>query len=391
MTHGFVFGLLRKRGGRYRAGVLIPPFLGEATVRFIVKRVSRLRLALLIVMLFPLAPAESLEGAEPMSGTLVDFREETISGLPSSNPFGVHVSGNVVWFTTVGDHRVLRAAVSSDGVGRITSVAGTGSSGYSGDGGPATEACFNWPHEVRADEQKNIYVADTRNHVIRRIDHRTGVISTLAGNGKPGFAGDGKSADDVQFDSPHSIVLDGEGGLLVADTKNHRLRRISLQTGVVSTICGDGRRKLPIDGAAIANASLYGPRSLAVDDDSIWVVLREGNSLWRIDRARDTIHHVAGTGKKGYSGDGDAPKSATFNGPKGIALAEANRIAVVDTENHAVREINLVSGSLQTILGGSRRQETAEMKRPHGIAFHRELGWLVADSEHDRILYLRPR
>ena len=363
----------------------------EAILHSLVNRWYRQRLVVVITLIVCFGDYAIVAGSEPSVGTFVDFAQMSISGSPASMPFGVHVSGDGVWFTTVGDHRILKATISPDGAQGIVSVAGTGQKGYSGDGGPATEARFNWPHEVRVDEQHNLFVADTRNHVIRRIDHRTSVISTLAGNGKPGFAGDGKSAGAIQFDSPHSIALDGDGGLLVADTKNHRLRRIDLQTGVVSTICGNGQKKLPTDGAPIATSPLFGPRSLAVDEDSIWLALREGNSIWRINRSEGTIHHIAGTGAKGYSGDGGPPPPATFRGPKGIALNEARQIAVVDTENHAVREIDLAAGTVNTVLGGRLRNQTMPMKRPHGIAFHGALGWLVADSENDRILFIRNR
>ena len=237
----------------------------------------------------------------------------------------------------------------------MTRVGGSGVKGYDGDDGLAPHAKFNWPHEVRADEKGNLYVADTRNHVIRRIDAKTKVVTTIAGDGTEGFAGDGGKGSEVRFRQPHSVVLDGEGGLLVADTVNHRLRRIDLETGVVATISGTGERKLPTDGADATSSPLFGPRSLAVDTDSIWIALREGNSIWRIDRKANTIHHVAGTGAKGYSGDGGEPLAATFNGPKGLVLDGQGRLLIVDTENHAVRRIDLQAKSVETILGENHR------------------------------------
>ena len=306
-------------------------------------------------------------------------------------PFGVDVSREDVWITTVGDHRIWRTDLREGTRRRVCHVAGNGQQGYSGDGGPAVNATFNWPHEVRVDDQGNLFIADTRNHVIRRIDHGTEAVETLAGNGEPGFAGDGETGDAVQFDQPHSIVLDGAGGLFVADTKNHRLRRIDLETGIIRTVCGTGEGKLPIDGTPAASSPLFGPRSLAVDEDSIWVALREGNSVWRIDRTASTIHHVAGSGKKGYSGDGGPLLEAKFNGPKGIVLSDDGSLAVVDTENHAIRRIDMAAKTVTTILGGSREEQTLSLKRPHGIAFSQEFGLLVADSENDRIVFVRSR
>ena len=303
--------------------------------------------------------------------------------LSIGNPFGIEVAGDQVWITSVDDHCIYHGA--EDGQ-RLERVAGNGLAGYSGDGGPAVDASFNWPHEVRVDQAGNLFVADTRNHVIRRVDGATGIVTTLAGNGKPGFSGEGDRGSNVQFKQPHSVVLDGKGGLLVADTVNHRLRRIDLETGIVQTISGTGKKQLPVDGMLAVHASLHGPRSLAVDADSIWIALREGNSIWRIDRKTNTIHQIAGTGAKGYSGDGGPPLLATFNGPKGLVMDHDGRLLVVDTENHAVRRINLSAGRVETVLGGTTSNQTYPLKRPHGIAFSATLGYLVADSEFHRVL-----
>lgn len=303
--------------------------------------------------------------------------------LDLGNPFGVEIQGNKIWITSVDDHCIYEGTI--DG-GKLSRIAGNGLVGYSGDGGHALEATFNWPHEVRADSSGNLYVADTRNHVIRRIDAATGTVITLAGDGTEGFAGDGSTGQEVRFRQPHSVVLDGEGGLLVADTVNHRLRRIDLASGVVNTISGTGQRKLPTDGADAATSPLFGPRSLAVDSRSIWIALREGNSVWRIDRRSNTIHHVAGTGAKGYSGDGGPPLQATFNGPKGLVLDSNGRLLIVDTENQAVRRIDLEAQTVETVLGEASKLHPIKLKRPHGIAYSEARGFFVADSENHRVL-----
>lgn len=296
--------------------------------------------------------------------------------VPLGTPFGVEVRGAKVWLTTVDDQCVWRTSTDGDSIRR---VAGNGTQGYSGDGGPATEAQFNWPHEVRVDESGDLYVADTRNHVIRVVRDATGVVETIAGDGEEGFAGDGESGGAVRFRQPHSVVLDGDG-VLVADTLNHRLRRIDLATGIVTTVAGNGERRLPEDGELAATAPLFGPRSLAIDATSIWIALREGNSIWRIDRNDGRIRHVAGTGEKGYGGDGGPPAEATFNGPKGLTIDGAGRLLVVDTENHVVRRIDLANDVVETVL------RDASMKRPHGIAPLVGTGFLVADSGHHRVL-----
>ncbi len=304
------------------------------------------------------------------------------SEVALGNPFGVEVIDKNVWITTVDDQCIWKCDLDAKSLRRI---AGNGTKGYSGDGGPALDAQFNWPHEVRVDQQGNLFIADTRNHVIRTVNAKTGIVSTLAGSGEPGFAGDGSRGDQVSFDQPHSVVLDGVGGVLVADTKNHRIRRIEIASGRVTTVAGTGKPKLPTDGADAATSPLFGPRSLAVDASSIWVVLREGNSVWRIDRQANTIHHIAGTGTKGYDGDGGPPRKANFNGPKGIAVDGQGNILVVDTENHAIRQINLETDNIVTLLGGTRAKQTLPLKRPHGIAAT-DSGFLVGDSELHRVL-----
>lgn len=303
--------------------------------------------------------------------------------LAIGNPFGVEIVGEQIWLTSVDDHCIYQGALQHDSLKR---VAGSGVQGYTGDGGPAIEATFNWPHEVRADDKGNLFVADTRNHVIRRIDHQTGIVTTIAGSGEAGFAGEGKSGAEVQFKQPHSVVLDGEGGLLVADTVNHRLRRIDLATGIVTTVSGTGKKMLPTDGADAKTSPLFGPRSLAVDESSIWIALREGNSIWRIDRKTSKLHNIAGTGAKGYSGDGGSPLAATFRGPKGLVIDNQQRLLVVDTENQAIRRIDLAKNRIDTVMGGTTAQAGFQLKRPHGISFAEPVGFIVADSENHRVL-----
>ncbi|MEE2937443.1 MAG: hypothetical protein VYA84_15755 [Planctomycetota bacterium] len=317
---------------------------------------------------------------QPYSSSQPDSDREQLS---LGNPFGVEIQANHWWVTTIDDHCIYAGKLHDR---RLVRIAGTGVSGYSGDGGPATQATFNWPHEVRVDTDGNLFIADTRNHVIRRIDSETGLIETLAGDGNPGFKGDHDRGDRVRFRQPHSVVLDGRDGVLVADTGNHRIRRIDLKTGIVETISGTGEKKLPVHGSKASGSALFGPRSLAVDPQFIWIALREGNSIWRIVRQTNTLQHIAGTGKKGYSGDGGSPLQATFNGPKGLVIDDEQRILVVDTENHAIRRIDLKANKIETVMGGKHSKQTISLKRPHGIAFTPKIGFLVGDSEFHRVI-----
>ncbi|GAA5509835.1 hypothetical protein [Novipirellula caenicola] len=326
------------------------------------------------------------------------------TATPLGNPFGIEIIEDRVWITTVDDHCIWRASIdpnaktSSSETGEprdaastgqqsgMVRVAGCGLKGYSGDGGSALEATFNWPHEVRVDRDGNLIVADTRNHVIRRIDAKTNIVTTIAGDGTEGFSGDGGPATEARLKHPHSVVLDGEGGVLIADTHNHRIRRLDLGTGIIETIAGTGAGKLPSDGALALQTTLYGPRSLAIDEQSIWIALREGNSIWRMDRDSGRIHHVAGSGKKGRSGDGGPATEATFNGPKGLVMDDQRRLLVVDTENHLIRRIDVDANTVETVLG----KGPLKLKRPHGIAYANGFGYLLGDSENHQVVHGSP-
>ncbi|HBE70538.1 MAG TPA: hypothetical protein DDW52_20525, partial [Planctomycetaceae bacterium] len=166
--------------------------------------------------------------------------------------------------------------------------------------------------------------------------------------------------------------------------------------GEVQTICGDGRQALPGEGEVAKTQPLAGPRSLAVDKENLWIVLREGNSVWRIDRSTMRIHRVAGTGKKGYSGDGQRALDATFRGPKGIAVDPGVAVYVADTENHAIRRIDLNSGIVTTTVGTGEAgfngdgDELAKRKlnRPHGVCLLPTGELLIGDSENHRVRML---
>jgi sugar lactone lactonase YvrE len=176
--------------------------------------------------------------------------------------------------------------------------------------------------------------------------------------------------------SPHSIALDGADNLYIADIGNHRIRKVDAKTGVITTIAGNGERKQPAEGPA-ADRPMLGPRALFIDGDTMWIALREGHAVWRMDLKSGMLRHVAGTGQKGFEGDGGPAKTATFNGPKGIAIGPDHCVYVADTENHAIRKIDLAPGTITTIAGRGPDHKGAEgdggpatratMDRPHGI------------------------
>jgi streptogramin lyase len=241
------------------------------------------------------------------------------------------------------NHRIRKVAPD----GTIRTIAGTGEKGWEGDGGPAVAAKLDEPYEVRLDAAGNVYWVERLSHTVRRLDPASGIVRTVAGSGVAGFGGDGGPADKAQLNDPHSIGFDPAGDLYICDVKNHRVRKVDMKTGIISTFSGTGEKQVPSDGAAIAGAPLSGPRALAFDTDgNLWLALREGNMVLRLEAATGVIHRMAGTGVKGFTGDGGPARDATLNGPKGIAVAPNGDVYVADTENHAIRRIDPKKGTI---------------------------------------------
>lgn len=306
-------------------------------------------------------------------------------------PFGLEFGPDgALYICEVGQHRVRRLDLKA---GRLTTVAGAGRKGYAGDGGPARDALLNEPYEVRFDRAGNMYFVEMQNHLVRRVDRQTGTISTVAGTGKPGFAGDGGPATQATLRNPHSIAFDRHGQLLIADIGNHRIRRADLKSGQIESIAGNGEAKPPHDGEPAHGRPVLGPRALAVDGDSLWVALREGNSVWRLDLDRDTWRHAAGDGNQGFANGPGA--MATFDGPKGIALDARKIVYVVDTENNAIREFDPHSGEVRTLAGlgptsagyagDGGPAARARFDRPHGICIGPDGAIYIGDTNNHRV------
>lgn len=280
--------------------------------------------------------------------------------------------------------------------GRLKLVAGNGTKGYSGDGGPATAAQLNEPYEVRFDAQGNVYFVEMRNNIVRRVDAATGRISTVAGTGKAGFSGDGGPATEAQLKSPHSITLDNSGHLYICDIGNHRIRVVDLKSGLIRTFAGTGEKEPTPDGAKIEGTPLNGPRALDFDGQhSLYLALREGNQVYRMDLKSGTLHHLAGTGKKGFTGNGGPAKKATLSGPKGIALGPDGDIYLADTESHTVRVIRARSGLLEVVIGDGNRGDGPDgdplrcrTARLHGVFVDSNGSIYVGDSENHKVRML---
>ncbi len=276
--------------------------------------------------------------------------------------------------------------------GLIETVAGTGEVGYSGDGGPATEATFNQPYSLQVDTNGAIYVVDRLNYVIRKIDALTRTVSTVAGTGESGYGGDGGRATHAQFREPNDCFLDGQGGLLIADVQDQRIRRLNLSSGVIATFAGSGEKERSGDGRSALEASILGARAVCMDRaGNTYIAEREGNGIRMVD-TRGIMHTVAGTGKFDYTGDGGPALEATWGGPKAIRCDHDGNLLVVDTENHAIRRINTSTGIVDTIAGGrlggggdGSRATVAAMDRPHGCEVDADGNIYIADSNNHRV------
>ena len=330
-----------------------------------------------------------LQGLRGTVSTVIGTGVAGYSDREVNDPYGLVLAPDrALVFCDLGNQRIRRLDLRTR---RTSLVAGSGRKGYDGDAGRAVDASLNLPHEIQFDAAGNLYIAERDNHAIRKVAARTGIISTVAGTGVAGFSGDGGPAAQAQLRQPHSIALDGRGGLLICDVGNHRVRRVNLSAGTIETYAGTGDRAATPDGAPLKGTPLNGPRTMAFYDGELYLALREGNAIYRIAHKSGTIHHVAGTGEQGYSGDGGPAREARFAGPKGLACA-GGAAYVADTENHVIRRIDLRTGTITSALGTGRRGDGPDgdplrcaLARPHGVLVDPSGRLYVADSEAHRI------
>ena len=323
----------------------------------------------------------------------------------------------------------------------ISTIAGTGEPGYSGDNLPATRARLNEPKGVTVDRSGNLYIADSENHVIRRVNLLTGLISTIAGSvqqdprdgkheqsnsvnesdedpldgafesGPERFAqltdvsgtvrfvvgkalavraaGEGGPAVKAVLNFPSAVAVDAEGNLYIADTLNHRVRKVDAVSGIITTLIGTGQRRFSGDGGPGALAAVNEPVALAVDRHRLYVADQNNHRVRLLDLMTGIVTTVAGTGEATYNGDGIPATEAALAGPSGVALGIDGALYIADTFNGRIRRIDPQNGLIQTVAGdggeyryqGAHSEFSASLSRPHTVAVEADGNLLITDSD----------
>ena len=310
-----------------------------------------------------------------------------------NNPFDLTVdpSGSLVFSDTM-NHVVRRIDAKT---GNIETIAGNGRAGFSGDGGPAVSASLNEPYGVVFDPVGNLYIADRLNRRVRKVDAKTKAITTFAGDGGKVFAGDGGPASTASLVEPNGLAIDPEKGrLYIADVSDHRVRAVDLRTNMITTFAGNGKGTAAGEGVPAVGSPIQGARAVNVGaDGTVYLVERQGHRVRAIDPRTGIVTTVAGNGSKGFSTESQDALKASFNGPKELAIEPDGNLLIVDTENHAIRRVDLMAKRVTTVVGDGNQGDEgdggaptkARLARPHGVTVGPDGTIYIGDSENHRI------
>ena len=328
--------------------------------------------------------------------------------------------------------------------GIIETLVGNGEPGYAGDGGPAGAASLNEPKGLCVDRQGNLYIADSENHVVRRVDRETGIITTVAGVGPGGtttpmmlpepvaaqpdededpFAdtstdstkaytqvtdlsgtvryvtggrltieqdsGDGGPARRARLNFPSAVAVDRLGNVYIADTMNHRVRKVDAKTGIITHVAGTGQARYSGDGGPAVQAAINEPTGLAVTDEALYVADQSNNRVRRVDLVTGIITTAAGDGSAAYSGDQVPAVQASLAGPSGVAVGGDGLLYVADTFNSRIRSVDPATGEIATVAGdggtyryqGPEESSSPSLSRPAGIAVSHDGKVYMTDSD----------
>jgi len=275
----------------------------------------------------------------------------------------------------------------------ITTVAGNGVAGYSGDGGPATAATYGYTNGIAVDALGNFYIADQNNHRVRKVDFATSIINTVAGTGVAGFGGDGGSASTAQLNMPEHIAFDSHGNMFISDVINRRIRKIEISTGIITTFAGNGVMGSSGDGGPATSASLYTPQGLKFDKVGNLYITDLGAQKIRAIDTFGTITTVAGNGTPGFSGDGGIATVAQLNSPRDIAIDSVGNIYIADANNNRIRKVEMSTGIITTCAGNATGGYTGDgipatasgFAGPYSIDFDSHGNLFVDDKSNYRV------
>lgn len=329
-------------------------------------------------------------GARGFSG---DGGLATLAALQDAAGVAVDAVGNV-FIADQTNNRIRRVSALT---GVITTIVGDGAFAFSGDGGPAVTASLRNPAGISLDNAGNLLIADQHNNRVRRVDHATGIITTVAGNGAAAYSGDGGLAVAAGLNEPLGVTTDTAGNLYIADASNNRVRRVDAVTGIITTIAGTGSQGFYGDGGLAVSAALYYPRAVAIDAGGNYFVADSfNNRVRRIDAATGVITTVAGSGTPSFSGDGGPAVSAGIRSDWGVALDSSGNLFIADSGNGRIRRVDAVTGIITTVAGNTGSAgdggpaTAAALNYPYGVAVDITGNMFIADTHNQRIRKVAP-
>jgi serine/threonine protein kinase, bacterial len=284
------------------------------------------------------------------------------------------------------NHRIRKV----DRRGTITTFAGTGVAGFNGDGGKASEAQLSRPSGVVVGRNGEVYISDRSNDRIRVV--KKGIITTVAGNGTDGFKGDSGPATQARLSKPFGITLDKKGNLYIADRGNNRVRKVDTR-GIITTVAGDGGFFFMGDNGPAYRASVAGPTGVVVDDNgTLYIADRSNNRIRSVD-TQGMIRTIVGTGHQDYNGEAEVARDSNLHLPFGVALDNDGQLLVVDRSHYRIRRVNLQRGNIETVAGNGEKKFAgdggpaagAKLSFPHGIIVDQDDNLLISDKGHYRI------
>ncbi|MFL6448492.1 MAG: NHL repeat-containing protein [Bryobacteraceae bacterium] len=350
------------------------------------KDISSLLLVLVVAAVASGQPGtiSTYTGGGPVAGPAISMNMPSLRGL------AVTVNGDV-YVASTDWHAVYKLAG-----GIAVLIAGTpGARGFSGDGGPATSASLESPIGVAVDGSGNLYIAEWGNNRIRKVSSTTGVITTVAGNGSSEYSGDGGLATDASLNSPNGVTVDGGGNLYIADTENNRIRKVSAETGVITTVAGNGcQYNCDIgDGGPATSASLSVISGVAVDGSGNLYIAEWGNNrIRKVSADTGVITTVAGNGCQ-YNcdiGGGGLATNTALNRPGGVAVDGSGNLYIADTGSDRIRKVSTATGVITTVAGGGDEGDgglatDASLNSPNGVAVDGSGNLYIADTWNSRI------